>query len=78
MMTATSKRLLIFESRGDSSHCTPYRGKPEQHTTYAFHSSPRTPGVRFLWAVSVRDNHSLARTNLKQDPTTERSLDNQR
>jgi hypothetical protein len=32
-MTATNKRLLIFESRGDSNRCTPYRGKPDQHTT---------------------------------------------
>jgi hypothetical protein len=44
---ATNKRLLISESRGDSNRCTPYRGKPDQHATYAFHTSPRTLGVRF-------------------------------
>jgi hypothetical protein len=33
--TATNKRLLISESRGDSNWCTPYRGKPDQHVTYA-------------------------------------------
>jgi hypothetical protein len=27
-MTATNKRLLISESRGDSNRCTPYRGNP--------------------------------------------------
>jgi hypothetical protein len=55
-MTTTNKRLLISESHGDSNRCTPYRGKPDQHDTYAFHASPRTPGVRFLWAVPVRGN----------------------
>jgi hypothetical protein len=33
--TATNKRLLISESRGDSNWCTPYRGKPNQYVTYA-------------------------------------------
>jgi hypothetical protein len=32
-MTATNKRLLISESRGDSNQCTPYRGKSDQHAT---------------------------------------------
>jgi hypothetical protein len=40
-MAATNKRLLISESRGDSNRCTPYRGKPNQHDTYA--SSGRFP-----------------------------------
>jgi hypothetical protein len=31
--TATNKRLLISESRGDLNRCTPYRGKPDQHAT---------------------------------------------
>jgi hypothetical protein len=62
-MTITNKRLLISESRGNSNRCTPYRGKPEQHVTYASHSSPRTPGVCFLWAVLIRDNfHWLPRS----------------
>jgi hypothetical protein len=77
-MTATNKRLLISESRGDSNQCTLYKGKPDRHTTYASHSSPRTPDVRFLRAVPVRDNLSLAPTKLKQAPTPGRSLDNQR
>jgi hypothetical protein len=77
-MTATNKWLLISESRSDSNQCTPYRGKPDQHVTYASHSSPRRPGVRFPWAVPVRDNHSLAPMKLKQAPTPRRSLDNQR
>jgi hypothetical protein len=50
-MTATNKRLLIFESCGDSNRCTPCRGKPDQHNTYASHASPCTPGVRFLRVV---------------------------
>jgi hypothetical protein len=31
--TVTNKRLLIYKSRGDSNQCTPYNGKPDQHTT---------------------------------------------
>jgi hypothetical protein len=58
--TATNKRLLISESHSDLNRCTPYRGKPDQHATYASHFNPHTPDVRFLWAVSVRDNLSLA------------------
>jgi hypothetical protein len=56
-MAAMNKRLLISESRGDSNRCTPCRGKPDQHDMYASHTSPRTPSVRFLWAVPVSGNH---------------------
>jgi hypothetical protein len=77
-MTATNKRLLISKSRGDSNRCTPCRGKPDQHVTYASHSSPRTPSVRFLWAVPIRDNLSLTPTKSKQASTPRRSLGNQR
>jgi hypothetical protein len=77
-MTTTNKRLLISETHGDSNRCTPCRGKPDQHATYASHSSPRMPGVRFLRVVPVRDNLSLAPTKLKQAPTPRRSLGNQR
>jgi hypothetical protein len=58
LMAATNNWLLISESRGDSNRCTPCRGKPDQHDTYAFHASPRTPGVRFLRVVPIRDNLS--------------------
>jgi hypothetical protein len=37
-----NKRLLIFESHGDSNHCTPCRRKPNQYDTYASHTSLRT------------------------------------
>jgi hypothetical protein len=57
-MTATNKRLLISERRGDSNQCTPYREKPDQHETYASHASPCTLGVCFLRAIPVRDNLS--------------------
>jgi hypothetical protein len=57
-MVATNKRLLISESHGDSNRCTPCRGKPDQHNTYASHTSPCTPSVRFLRAVPVRGNPS--------------------
>jgi hypothetical protein len=57
-MTVTNKRLPISESRGDSNWCTPYRGKLDQHDTYASHASPCMPGVRFLRAVPVRGNLS--------------------
>jgi hypothetical protein len=59
-MAAMNKRLLISESRSDSNRCTPYKGRPDQHDTYASHVSPRTPGVRFLRAVPVRGNLSQA------------------
>jgi hypothetical protein len=32
--------------------------KPDQYDMYASHASPRTPGVRFLRVVPVRDNLS--------------------
>jgi hypothetical protein len=48
--TVTNKQLLISESRGDSNRCTPCRGKPDQHDTYASHPS------RFLWAALVCGN----------------------
>jgi hypothetical protein len=70
VMTATNNRLIISKSRGDSNQCTPCRGKPDQHTTYDSHSSPRTSNVRFLRAVPVCDNLSLAPTKLKQTPST--------
>jgi hypothetical protein len=77
VMTDTNKRLFISESHGDSNRCTPYRGKPDQHATYASYSSPRTSGVRFLRAVPVRDNLSLAPTKSKHVPTPGGSLGNQ-
>jgi hypothetical protein len=67
-MTITNKRLLISESRGDSNRCTPCRGKLDQHDTYASHASPRTPGVRFLWAVPVCDNLSYSHPQIWTDP----------
>jgi hypothetical protein len=41
-----NKRLLISESRGDSNRCTPCRGKPDQHDTYA--SYGRSPWQPFV------------------------------
>jgi hypothetical protein len=77
-MTATNKWLLISESRGDLNRCIPCRGKPNQYVTYASHSSPRTPGVRFLRAVPVCDNLSLTPMKSKHAYTPRRSLGNQR
>jgi hypothetical protein len=57
-MTATNKRLLISESHGDSNRCTPCRGKPDQHSTYASHTGRRTPNVRFLRVTPVRQAHA--------------------
>jgi hypothetical protein len=65
-MTATNKRLLISESHRDSNRCTPCRGKPDQHDTYASHTSPHTPDVRFLWAVPVRGNLSRVINRVRQ------------
>jgi hypothetical protein len=64
--------------RGDSNQCTPCRGKLDQHTTYTSHFSPRMPSIRFLQAVPVCDNLSLAPTKSKQAPTPRRSFGNQR
>jgi hypothetical protein len=65
-MTATNKWLLISESRGDSNRCTPYKGKPDQHATYASNVSPRTPDVRFLQAVPVHGNLSWVIDRVEQ------------
>jgi hypothetical protein len=46
-MTATNKRLLISESRGDSNRCTPCRGKPDQHAT-------RFPRLVCVWSMTIR------------------------
>jgi hypothetical protein len=78
VMTATNKRLLISKSHNDLNRCTPCREKPEQHATYASHSSPRTLSAHFLWAVPICDNLSLVPMKSKQAPTSGRSLDNQR
>jgi hypothetical protein len=67
-MSVTNKRLLISESRGDSHRCTPCRGKPDQHDTYASHASPHTPGVRFLRAVPIRGNLLRSRQQIWTDP----------
>jgi hypothetical protein len=64
--TATNKRLLTSKSRGDLNRCTPCRGKLDQHATYASNASPHTPGVRFLRAVSVRDNLSRVIDRVEQ------------
>jgi hypothetical protein len=55
-MAVMNKQLLRSESHGDSNRCTPYRGKSDQHDTYASHVSPRTPNIRFLWAVPICGN----------------------
>jgi hypothetical protein len=46
VMSATNKRLLISESRGDSNRCTPCRGKPDQHTT-------RFPRSVRIWSKTI-------------------------
>jgi hypothetical protein len=66
LMTATDKRLLISESRGDLNRCTPCRGKSDQHDTHASHANPCTPSVRFLWVVPVRSNLSYATNSVGQ------------
>jgi hypothetical protein len=71
-----NKWLLISESHDDLNRCTPYRGKPDQYDTYAFHASPCMPDVRFLWAVPVRDNLSRSRQQITDPlPSRRRALD---
>jgi hypothetical protein len=57
-MAAMNKRLLIFESHGDSNRYTPCSKKFDQHDTYASHASLRTYDVHFLWVVPVHGNRS--------------------
>jgi hypothetical protein len=45
----------IRDSRRFESMYT-LQGKPDQHDMYTSHTSPRTPGVRFLRAIPVRGN----------------------
>jgi hypothetical protein len=81
-MAAKNKRLLISESRSDSNRCTPCRRKPDQYDTYASHTSPRMPSVRFLRDVPVGGNllqatNSVGRTLLllrKRAPDTTPSM----
>jgi hypothetical protein len=63
---ATNKRLLISESHGDSNRCTPYRGKPDQHDTYASHASPHMPNVCFLRMAPICGNLSLVVNRVEQ------------
>jgi hypothetical protein len=63
----TNKRLLIYESHGDSNRCTPCRGKSDQHDTYASHVNSRMLGVRFLRAAPVRGNLSRVIDRVEQD-----------
>jgi hypothetical protein len=65
-MIATNKRLLISKTRSDSNWCTPYRGKADQHDTYAFHSSPSMLGLCFLRVVPVHGNLSQDTDNIGQ------------
>jgi hypothetical protein len=65
-MVAMNKWLLISESRGNSNWCTPYRGKPDQHDTYASHASPCTPGIRFLRADPTLGNLSRITDRVRQ------------
>jgi hypothetical protein len=64
--TATNKRLLISESHGDSNRCTPCRGKPNQHNTYASHVSACTPDICFLLVVPIRANLSWVINRVEQ------------
>jgi hypothetical protein len=76
--TVTNKQLLISESLGDLNRCTPWRGKPDTHDTYVSHASPHTSHLRFLQAIHVCDNFSLAINSVgrillllrKRDPDT--------
>jgi hypothetical protein len=66
VLTVTSKRLIIFESRGNLNRCTPCRGKSDIHDTYDFHDSPRMPLICFLRVVFVRGNLSRWLNRVRQ------------
>jgi hypothetical protein len=42
--------ILIFEGHGNSNRCTPYWGKPDQHTT-------RIPRSDHVWPQTIRISH---------------------
>jgi hypothetical protein len=56
-MAAMNKWLLLSESHDNSNRCTPYRGKPDQHDTYA-HANPHRLGIRFLRVDPILGNLS--------------------
>jgi hypothetical protein len=78
MLMATNKRLLIFESRGDSNRCTRCRENlihmtrklsAPVHICYTYTSCGQSPYVTIFHVVPPR---------LKRDPTPGRSLGTQR
>jgi hypothetical protein len=62
-MTAMNKWLHISESLDDLNRCTPYRGKPDQHDTYASHVNPRTlsTGGPHTWQSFAQSSTDLNR-----------------
>jgi hypothetical protein len=66
-MVAMNKRLVISDSHSDLNWCTPCREKPDHHDMYAFHTSPHTPDVCFLWAVPIRGNLSRVTDRVGQN-----------
>jgi hypothetical protein len=62
-MTDTNKRLLIFESHGNSNQCTPCREKPDQHAICLSHS------VR-VWSKIIRISHGQRIATLRGTPTS--------
>jgi hypothetical protein len=66
-MIATNKQLLISESHSDLNRMYTLQGK-----TWPTHHTPSTLDLRMVLDLS------LVSTKLKQAPTLERSLDNQR
>jgi hypothetical protein len=59
-MTATNKRLLISESRGDSNRCTPYRRKPDQYATcFPCLVCVRSTTIRFSRGPHITTFHTV-------------------
>jgi hypothetical protein len=61
-MTTTTKQLLISESHGDLNRCTPYRGKPDQHTTCL-------PRSVLVWSWTIRISRDQRIATLRETPT---------
>jgi hypothetical protein len=61
-MTATNKRLLISEIRGDSNRCTPNRGKLDQHVTHLPHSV-------HVWSKTIHISRGQCITTLRETLT---------
>jgi hypothetical protein len=76
VLTVTNRRLLIFESCGNSNWCTPCRRKPDQYVT-CFSRSIHVWSQSYILHDPRRQSFASLH-EVKQTPTPERILRDQR